>query len=492
MLSPVSSDVFWTDDEVGLLHLLDEALHSTTDLDNLFFIILTAATAGSGFRFSRAALFLRDEHANRLSGVMGIGPGSAEEAGAIWGALSRSEIPLRKMLAGYRCFSADSSFNRRVKGFDLAAGEAGVCTRVLETRETFIVSPPYDRGQVPAPLAELVCEGPFAVTPVSGREARAAGILVGDNAFSYRQISERQVQLLSFFGERAGSMLELIRVNRELQNHVRALRESYRKLYRAQRRLMRSESLAAVGRTVALIEHEIRGPVSAIGLMAARLRRRSRPGSETGALSAEIYRRAVELDDFITRNLSFIRPAESTRVRRDLNPIIAEAISGARSSLGPAVAAVAVRKNLADGLPGVLVDPEQLRHAFTNVIENCLQFAAASPGGGGVVSVSSRARQRKVVVTVGDNGAGILPGDEERVFEPFFSRRPGGTGLGLAFARQVMELHGGSIALSPGPSGRGAEFRLEFPLPGDEAVSGGPAAATDGEGGDEEKNTSRG
>lgn len=466
MLSRVGSELFWTDDEVGLMHLLDEALHDTVDQDQFFFVILTAATAGGGFRFSRAAIFLREEPGGRVHGVMGIGPDDAAEAGAIWSSLAREDPPLRRMLAGYHHFAWQGAFNRRVRSLVFPPLAGDIFSRVIAGRDAFIVAPPYEDGLVPAPLARLVLEGQFVASPVIGREARVAGVLIGDNAFTLNAVNERQVRLLSFFGERAGSMVELVRTNRELAAHVRALRDAYRRLYLARRRLSESESLAALGRAVAAIEHEIKGPVSSIGMMAARVRHLSAAGSEAEKLGEEIYRKSLSLHDFIVRNLAGLRRKDDAARCDDLNGLVRAVLREARPAAGDGPAAVGVRVNCHPAPPPVSADAQQLRHALVNVLDNSFHYAAARPGGGGLVTVETVVERPDVLVLVGDNGAGIAPGQEELIFKPFFSTRAGGTGLGLSLARQLIEAHGGRISARPGGGGAGVRFEIRLPVAG--------------------------
>ncbi|HUJ25294.1 MAG TPA: ATP-binding protein, partial [Myxococcales bacterium] len=136
---------------------------------------------------------------------------------------------------------------------------------------------------------------------------------------------------------------------------------------------------------------------------------------------------------------------------------------------------ITVKRQLGKGLPKVTIDPEQLKQVLINLVLNAVQ---AMPKGGELTFTSALNREitgelkdattlQRVhaVVRVHDTGEGIRPEDLPRVFLPFFTTRPTGTGLGLAVVRRIVEGHGGTITLGKPPVG--AEFHLRLPLQGE-------------------------
>lgn len=111
------------------------------------------------------------------------------------------------------------------------------------------------------------------------------------------------------------------------------------------------------------------------------------------------------------------------------------------------------------GVPEVECDPEQLRQVLLNLCINAMQAAK----GGGEVEITAAARGPAAIITVADNGPGMLPEVAGRIFEPFFTTKPDGTGLGLAVARTIIEGHGGRIWLEPNVP-RGVRFHIELPV----------------------------
>jgi two-component system, NtrC family, sensor kinase len=231
-------------------------------------------------------------------------------------------------------------------------------------------------------------------------------------------------------------------------------------LDRQRAELRRAERLAAVGRISAQITHEIRNPLNAIGLntelLAEEIGALPAPPREALTLVAAISREVDRLNGVAEEYLRFARLPKPALARHDLNEIL----GGLLDFLSPELAAarVEVGRALTPDLPAICGDENQLRAVFLNLLRNSRE---AMPTGGSV-RVSTRADGGAVEVTVRDTGGGIPPGDLTRIFEPFYSTKERGTGLGLAFTQQVVEEHGGSIRCDSAV-GEGTTFTLRFP-----------------------------
>jgi signal transduction histidine kinase len=235
-------------------------------------------------------------------------------------------------------------------------------------------------------------------------------------------------------------------------------------LERQRQALLRAERLAAVGRISAQITHEIRNPLNSLGLNAELLGEELAGGPpEARALVGAISREVDRLEAVAEEYLRFARLPRPVKAREDLNELLAGLLDFVAPEM--AAAGVEVRRELAPGLPPVDADEGQLRAAFLNLLRNSREAMA----GGGSVTVRTRdAGGGEVEAEVADTGPGISPEDRRRIFEPFFSTKAGGTGLGLAFALQVVEEHGGSVGCDSEP-GRGTVFRVRLP-----AAAGAP------------------
>jgi signal transduction histidine kinase len=231
-------------------------------------------------------------------------------------------------------------------------------------------------------------------------------------------------------------------------------------LERQRRELLRAERLAAVGRISAQITHEIRNPLNAIGLNAELLAEEleALPGvpPDLRQLVAAIGREVDRLHGVTEEYLRFARLPKPAFALEDLNELLGVIADFVRPELG--LARVELRLDLAPGLPAVRADEGQLRAAFLNLLRNSRE---AMPGGG-TVELRTRAVEGGVEAAVRDTGGGIPPEDLTRIFDPFYSTKERGTGLGLPYALQVVQEHGGTIRCES-QVGSGTCFTVRLP-----------------------------
>lgn len=247
-------------------------------------------------------------------------------------------------------------------------------------------------------------------------------------------------------------------------------------LGRQQEELRRAERLAAVGRISAQITHEIRNPLNAIGLntelLAEELEETPGVSQEARQLVGAITREVDRLNGVSEQYLRFARIPRLTLARQDLNEILA----GLLDFLGPELAAarIDVRRELDPALPPVKADEGQLRAVFLNLLRNSREAMR----GGGTVTVCTRREGDALVAEVRDTGGGIPPEDLPRIFDPFYSTKERGTGLGLAFTQQIVNEHGGTIRCESALH-RGTSFVIRFPAAPDERAGEGTVPDTE-------------
>jgi signal transduction histidine kinase len=230
-------------------------------------------------------------------------------------------------------------------------------------------------------------------------------------------------------------------------------------LARQRAELLRAERLAAVGRISAQITHEIRNPLNAIGLNAELLAEEIPAGaSEAKALVAAIGREVDRLHAVTEEYLRFARLPKPVFGPEDVNEIASGLVEFVAPEFG--AAGIELRLDLAPRLPPVRADEGQLRAAFLNLLRNSREAMPA----GGVAIVTTRAGPSGAVeVEVRDTGGGIPAEDLTRIFDPFYSTKEKGTGLGLAFAQQVVKEHGGGIRCTS-EVGSGTAFTVVLPV----------------------------
>jgi len=223
----------------------------------------------------------------------------------------------------------------------------------------------------------------------------------------------------------------------------------------------RQERLAYIGTLASGLAHEIRNPLNSIKLNVELLE--SKLGaSKRGAAAAlkkrlaRIRREADQLAAILDEFLAFARPPKMEPLVTDLNQYLEDLIGFYEPECRRA--GIIIKRDFARELYPVRIDPAQ----FKNVVLNLLINAREAIGEQGEITVSTRELHNEVQIRVADNGGGVPPADEDKVFEVFFSTKERGTGLGLAIARRIVEEHGGRLRLENRP-GVGAAFVIRLP-----------------------------
>jgi signal transduction histidine kinase len=224
-------------------------------------------------------------------------------------------------------------------------------------------------------------------------------------------------------------------------------------------KLIRSERLATVGRMAAHITHEIRNPLASLGLNVELL------GDEVGAdnqearkLVTSIGKEVDRLSDITETYLRFVRLPKPKLEREDLGAIATSVLEFAGSEL--TLAGITWNIDVEPGLPDVVADESQLRQALLNLLRNAKE---AMPSGGHILLAVGKAAEGHVRLVLADSGAGIAPENLVNIFEPFFSTKAKGTGLGLALVQQIVGEHGGRIEVDCPPGG-GTRFTILLPV----------------------------
>ena len=222
--------------------------------------------------------------------------------------------------------------------------------------------------------------------------------------------------------------------------------------------LMRDEKLKALGELAAGMAHEIRNPLASMSGSIQVLEEGLHPDdSDNRRLMDIVLRETSRLNDLITDFLVFARPAPGNRAVVDLGDLMSDILQVFRNS--PGGQGVEIALDMSEEL-FVEGDRRQLQQVFWNLF---LNGAQSMPGGGKLEITSRRGVDSMAEITVADSGEGVATDDMERLFDPFFSTKESGTGLGLALVHRVIESHGGTIAVHS-RRGKGSIFTIRLPL----------------------------
>ena len=226
-----------------------------------------------------------------------------------------------------------------------------------------------------------------------------------------------------------------------------------------ERELVRSERLAAVGKMAAMITHEVRNPLSSIGLNTELLEEELWSGpSEAKDLLQAIHREVDRLTAITEEYLAFARLPKPKLAYEAVNSMVGALAAFVREDL--AAKHVDLALELSDGDPIALIDAAQLRQCLINLVRNATE--AVTTKGKGKVTLRTKRAGDRVVIEVEDDGTGIPADVLPRLFDPFFSTKEGGSGLGLALTQQIVKDHDGDLTVES-TVGRGTVFRVAVP-----------------------------
>ena len=255
---------------------------------------------------------------------------------------------------------------------------------------------------------------------------------------------------------------ELLEANRaatrRAQKAAEELARANQQLREAEAQVRRTERLAALGQLSAGLAHEIRNPLSTIkGSAEMLLKSVEVDGTVAHELAGFISTEVDRTNALVTRFLDFARPLALRLEKNEIAEVIDEAVAQVEKHTPPLD--VSIYKNYSPEIPPFVFDRQLIERVLYNLILNAAQ--ASSPQG--IVTVKTRQAGDTVEIDVIDRGAGIAPKDRESIFNPFFTTKSSGVGLGLAIVSKIVDEHGGEIAVESEP-GAGSVFRIFLPV----------------------------
>ncbi len=457
--------------QLQMTHEIGRLFQQSLDIERVLSTILTCITAGSALGFNRAFVFLLDESGTRLEGRMALGPSSAEEASRIWGEISQRDLSLEEILAdSEKVASQMTPLQERTEQLAIRLDNAFIpnLQRALETKSAMqlthseLVSPDCqcdENADLPdcheaRQFAGLLDAYDVAVAPLIAKD-RFIGVVFADNLYSNAPIEADDIQMLDTLAQQAALTIDNALTFQALQD--------------AQRELVSAERLVAVGEMAARVSHEIRNPLATVGGFANSILKKPTDEKAVVRKSRVIVAEIARLEELLTDLLDMARIRPLQLKPESVNEILEHSLLLAQADIKSYN--VEVERELAPDLPITCLDRARLLQAFLNTIRN----GAQAMTDGGVLRIATRVIERpeqvnkagepaeSIEIQIGDSGHGIPQRALNQVFDPFFSTKVSGSGLGLSVTQRIIKDHGGHVAVVSN-EGEGTTFIFTLPI----------------------------
>jgi signal transduction histidine kinase/uncharacterized protein YbdZ (MbtH family) len=438
--------------ELSLLNEVGNVLRATLSLSRHVYIILTGVTMGKALGFNRAMLFMLDKKEAALVGTMGIGPLSGEEANSIWRDLDRKNHSLLELLENNEAYWTieNSPYNRLCRGMKIPLREdGGILARAALQKSPLLVEEVTKDERINWQYEGRLGVKTLATVPLIA-EDEVVAVLMVDNAFNNKSITEDDLRFLSLYCNQAALALSSARLYSQLD-------EANRELQRTHNQLVQSEKLAALGEMASSVAHEVRNPLAAIGGLARRLAAKAKAGSSEWRYAEIIVKEVERLENLVKETLSVSKDLRIERVPVDLNQLVRDCLAIFQEKLEEQ--RIQLLLELSPHLPQLWMDASQIKQSILNLLYNAQE---AMPHGG-YLTLRSYHEEERVFLEVTDTGGGIPTETLENIFNPFFTTKDYGTGLGLTLTRKIIHSHGGAIDVK-NRLGEGATFIIILPL----------------------------
>jgi signal transduction histidine kinase/putative methionine-R-sulfoxide reductase with GAF domain len=403
----------------------NSGLMETLDVDEILRLVLEGVTKNIGF--DRARLYLVNEKRNVLECKMAVG--IDEE---------------------------------RIRGITLRLNpEDSIVARSIFEKQPFIIPDASKDPRVNPIIKEKFNLHSLVAIPLLVKE-KALGAIAADFIDPNKNITKEALESVMAFAQQAGLAIHNAFMYQELKTFSQQMEEKIQKttadLKKTEAQLIRSEKLAALGQLAAGIAHEIRNPLTSINILIHSMTKNLPSGDshkeDLKVIEEEIHRMNEILDQF----LQFAKPATPLLEKADVFSIFEETLQLLRPHIEKQL--IVVEKEF-QPLPIILMDREQMKQVFLNLLLNAIQ---AMPGGGHLTLRGRNSEDGQWIhISIQDSGIGISSENMNKLFDPFYSTKEGGIGLGLSITHRIIDQHHGKIEVESAP-GKGTLFTIWLPI----------------------------
>jgi len=441
--------------EIENLHELlefDSLLQSLTTSDMIIDTILVTVTAGTGFSFNRAFLLLIDDKSGFLKGSSAIGPATKEDADAIYKNIESKNLSLKELILLHHEERdiVDKRVNALIRKVYLNYKEDPFFITLFNKKRVIQVQ--TDELDPDRYLSSLLMNDKLIFVPLIDDDS-PIGVLVVDNFITNDIVSDARLELLQLYANRAASALRRAQLHDMLNREIKRTQKAKLKVTEVNNLLIQTEKLAAIGEVMSEIAHEIRNPLVSIGGFAKVLLKQIKSDEKHYNLIKIIADESTRLENILSNVLDF------ARINR-----MDKKVSSICDALDQAIKLLEYQKeekNLTINLfsssekKTVKYDYEKFIQIFFNLIKNAMQASFNDDK----IDITVKRVKDKVIISIKDYGTGIKSEHLDNIFNPFFTTKQKGIGLGLSIVKQIVNNHMGTIYFIT-EEDKGTEFIL--------------------------------
>jgi two-component system sensor histidine kinase HydH len=403
----------------------NSGLMETLEIDEILRLVLEGVTKNIGF--DRARLYLVNEKRNVLECKMAVGI---------------DEEKMKEVV-----LSLDP--------------EESVVARSMAEKKPFVIPDATKDPRVNSALKAKLNIHSLVVIPFLTRD-RVLGAIAADHAEPGRTTTRETLESVMTFAQQAGLAIQNAFMYQELKTFSQQMEEKIQKttadLKRTEAQLIRSEKLAALGQLAAGFAHEIRNPLTSINILIHSLMEKSFDKAHHREDLRVIEEEIQRINNIVDQFLQFAKPVPPLFKNVHILPVVEETLQLLKPQIEKQ--RISLQRDL-QALPSLIMDREQMKQAILNLLLNAIQ---AMPEGG-VLRLNGQVLEdnRWIQLSIQDSGMGIAPEDMKKLFDPFFSTKEGGVGLGLSIAHRIIDQHRGKIEIRSAP-GQGTTLTLWLPI----------------------------
>ncbi len=425
LFSRTEEEILTTVANQAAICIENSGLMETLDINEILRLVLEGVTKNAGF--DRARLYLVNEKKNLLECKMAVG--------------------------------VDEEWIRGIT-LPLDPEDSAVARSVLE-KQPFIIPDTSKDPRVNPLLRERLNLHSLVVIPLLAKE-RALGAIAADFIDSNKMITHEALESVMVLAQQAGLAIHNAFMYQELKNFSQQMEEKIQKttidLKKTEAQLIRSEKLAALGQLAAGIAHEIRNPLTSINILIHSLME-NLPSEISYREDLKVIEEEINrINEIVGQFLQFAKPTPPLLEKADLISLIEETLQLLRPQIERQW--IRVEKEF-HPLPSMFMDREQMKQVILNLLLNAIQ---AMPEGGNLLLKGALSADHEwIFFSIQDSGVGIPEENIDKLFDPFFSTKEGGIGLGLSIAHRIIDQHQGKIEVKSKP-GKGTLFMVWLPI----------------------------